>query len=142
MLVYDFIVMDMPFDRACVDFASLRRDVVAGVLGASLGATSTDALRRTAERRRDDAVVIGFSWRMPSETDRAIVRLEGELQCAPLDDGRTHLSVSGSYETSASPVRAPARAREHREVEIRVRAFLRGLRAALSLPASGEEPKL
>jgi hypothetical protein len=141
MLVYDFVVIDMPFDRTCADFASLRRDVVAGVLGASLGVT-THALRRTAERRRDDTVVIGFSWRAPSETDRAIVRLEGELQCAPLDDGRTHLSVSGSYETSAPPARAPARAREHREVEVQVRAFLRGLRAALSLQAAPEQPEL
>ena len=140
MLVYDFIVMDTPFSLAWPDFASLRRDVVAEALGAGLPIASADALRRTAERLRDDTVVVGFSWLRPAEGDGAIVRLEGELQCAPLEDGRTHLSVSGSYETSAwLTSAAPEHAREHREVEVQVRAFLQGLRAALSLEAKQPE---
>ncbi len=134
MLVYDFVVMDAPFERAWAKFAALPREVVARALGDGVGVVPLDALRRQPDRLRNDAVVIGFTWAGPAAANGSLAHLEGELQCAPLADGRTHLSLSGSYETPGSAGANPVvRAREHREVEVRVRAFLRALRGALAI---------
>jgi hypothetical protein len=134
MLVYDFVVMDTPFERARPGFAALPREVVARALGDGVGESPLHTLRRQPERVRHDAVVIGFAWVSPEARGGSLAHLEGELECAPLDDGRSHLSVSGTYDTPGSLDPDPwRRAREHREVEVRIRAFLRALRAALAV---------
>jgi hypothetical protein len=131
MFVYDFVVIDTPFDHVWAPFAALPQHAIAGALREVLTAPTAPTLHRRPDRLRDDAVVIDLTWGSLTTTTARLARFEGELQCAPLASGRAHLSLSGSYELGAESAGASERVRQQREVEVQMRGFLDALRAAL-----------
>jgi hypothetical protein len=138
MFIYDFVVIDTPFDHVWAPFAALPPHAIAGALGEAVTAPTVPELHRRPDRLRDDAVVIDLNWVSPAVTTTRLARFEGELQCAPLASGRSHLSLSGSYELGSESADASDRVRQHREVEAQMRGFLRALRAALRLDPDTE----
>lgn len=86
-----------------------------------------------SSRRRADAVVVPIEW----ETTRLrglFPRLEGDLEVAPLGQGRCRLTLSGQYSAPLGQVGAALDRRLlHKVAESTVRSFLSGLAASIAV---------
>lgn len=87
-------------------------------------------------RRRADAVVVPIEW----ETIRLrglFPRLEGDLEVAPLGQGRCRLTLSGQYSAPLGPLGAALDRRLlHKVAESTVRSFLAGVAGSVAAAAT------
>jgi len=150
MFVYDFVPVDERFDAAAdllvVDSARwLCRAATAAYLATATSAVpdrlAGDPGQAVAEqvsldlgpiRARDDAVIVPLRWSGPGAPS-LFSELEGDLQLAPLDVERSHLSLFGNYDTLEPGLKRRAdAARMQRLAEASVRAFLHRVSDSLS----------
>jgi hypothetical protein len=125
VLVYDFMPAGIPFERgaewmqteAPVALAAAARvafDYSEGGGSVELGSV----------RDRWDSLVLDVQL-SGSPATAPFVYFQGELQLAPLREGRSHLSLSAGYEPRrASTLTVEERRSAQREIEVRVREFL------------------
>lgn len=123
MFLYDFTIVEAPVDRVAgrlrSDAAALLRAAATRAGGDTPAAPETGALRPRAD-----------GWALPVHWDRSgwpapFARLDGELEIAPIAGGRTHLSVSASWDTAGTRTTSRGEAlRSRHETETVVRGFL------------------
>jgi hypothetical protein len=124
VLVYDFVPVRAPFERATATLRALSPAALASAGVTAFGGTNDGRLERGPLRDRWDAVV--FDVKLAGDPEAAgFEYFEGEVQFAPLVGAGSHLSLSASYERAIGRERSPQeRVRSHRETELRVRALL------------------
>jgi len=139
VLVYDFMSAGIPFDRGAQWMHTEARAALAAAATAAFGcAEEHEGLAVGLVRDRSDALVLDV-WLRGDVTTPTFNFLRGEVQLAPLRDGRSHLSLSASYEPlCASEHSALDRRSVQRETEVRVREFL--ARVAMQLERSDSDP--
>jgi hypothetical protein len=138
MLIYDFLPLEWPFERAADWLFGSPIDWLAAAAAAACDCSSPDGrLEHGSARDRGDAIVLDFQWAALTVAS-PFQRFEGELQFAPLLAG-SHLSLSGSYEPRAGAAGLRIeRTQIQRETEARVRRFLDVV--AGSMPMTGQSP--
>ncbi len=124
VLVYDFVPVRVPFDRATATLRALPAATLASAGVIAFGGTNDGRLERGPLRNRWDAVV--FDVKIAGDPEAAgFEYFEGEVQFAPLVGAGSHLSLSASYERTTGHGLSPQeRVRSHRETELRVRELL------------------
>jgi hypothetical protein len=124
VLVYDFVLVRAPFERATATLRALPPAALASAGVTAFGGTTDGRLERGPFRDRWDAVV--FDVKLAGDPEAAgFEYFEGEVQFAPLVGDGSHLSLSASYEPATGRALSPQeRVRSHRETELRVRELL------------------
>jgi hypothetical protein len=130
MLVYDFVPVESPFQEAAAWLLGAGAEALADAAAATFSAPDGGRLDLGDLRERDDAVVVPFAW-SGRVAPGVGVRVEGDLQLAPLGDGRSHLSLSASYDPPVGTVAAADMLRVQRGAEARVREYLGRVACAL-----------
>jgi hypothetical protein len=123
MFLYDFTIVEAPVDLVA---ARLRADATEVLCAAATraGGEAPGAPEIGELRPRSDG------WALPVHWERSgwpgpFARLDGELEVAPILGGRTHLSVSASWDTTGSRTTTRGESlRARHETETVVRAFL------------------
>ena len=122
MMLYDFVLVGKPFEV----LASWFWAPPAGLLSeaAVVGFRCDGRLEHSTTRKREDAVVLAVYW-TGAGGPGLFNHLEGDLELAPLREGRSHLSLSASCDPPGEDwAMRRDRLRVKRETEARVRAFL------------------
>jgi hypothetical protein len=147
MFVYDFVPVDERFDTASdllvVDSAHwlYRAASAAYVVAAAMAGPKPDRFERAAGglvsldlgpiRARDDAVIVPLRWSGPGAPS-LFSSLEGDLQLAPLDAERSHLSLFGNYDPPEADLKSRADTLlTQRLAEASVRGFLHRVSTSL-----------
>ena len=136
MFLYDFTVIDAPVDLVAraldADAPGLLRNAAVAAGGADPSVPVVGARRDRAEGLVLPVVWEGTGW------PGAFVHLEGELEAAPIDAARTHLSVSASVERPETLTESRAEIQRRRlETERVVRAFVTALGLGILTAATG-----
>jgi hypothetical protein len=134
VLVYDFVPVRVPFERATATLRALPPGALASAGATAFGSTGDGRLECGPFRNRWDAVV--FDVKIAGDPEAAgFAYFEGEVQFAPVPSAGSHLSLSASYEPATSRGLSPReRVRSHRETELRVRALLALVATQLETP--------
>jgi hypothetical protein len=123
MFLYDFTIVEAPIDLVA---ERLRRDAT-GILreAAARAGGNEPAPPEVGEvRPRADGWALSVHWDR-SGWPAPFSRLDGELEIAPLLHGRTHLSVSASWDTAGTRTSSRGESlRARHETETVVREFL------------------
>ncbi|MEY3362026.1 MAG: hypothetical protein RL531_1745 [Actinomycetota bacterium] len=123
MFLYDFTIVDAPVefvaDRLRDGAREILREAAARAGGAEPAPPATGALRPRGE-----------GWALSVQWERSgwpgpFARLGGELEVAPVHGGRTHLSVSASWDGTGTRTSTRSESlRARHETETVVREFL------------------
>jgi hypothetical protein len=119
VFLYDFYPVDQPFELMESRLREIDGDWLARAASAAFADGGDGELHRGEARERQDALVVPLIWSGPNGSSR-VFRLDGDLQLAPLNATRSHLSLSA---TCGSGVEEDRR-RLQRAAEARVREFL------------------
>jgi hypothetical protein len=119
VFLYDFFPVDQPFELAEPRLREAAEEWLAEVAREAFADGGSGELHRGEARERHDALVVPMVW-TGHVPDARVARLDGDLQLAPLNDRRSHLSLSA---TCGSGVEEDRR-RLQRSAEARVREFL------------------
>lgn len=133
MLVYDFMPAGVPFERGAQWMQTEAPAALASAAEVAFDySASVGHLELGSIRDRWDALVLDVQLPMTA----SFAYFHGELQLAPLREGRSHLSLSAGYEPpSRSELTAVERRTAQRETEVKVREFL--ALVAMQLERSG-----
>ena len=132
MLIYDFMPVGTPFEGAARWMLAMPAQTLAAAAAVAFECPEPHGrLEHGTVRGRRDALVLDFHWAARPMVPARFERFEGELQVAPLPGGRSHLSLSGSYEPFGGPSMSAERSQLQREAEARVRQFLAIVAASL-----------
>jgi hypothetical protein len=125
MLVYDFMPVGTPFEGAARWIRAVSAETLSAAAAVAFECPEPNGrVEHGKVRSRHDALVLDFHWAASPSAPAPFDRFEGELQFAPLTDGRSHLSLSASYEPFRGANMPGERSRLQREAEARVREFL------------------
>ena len=125
MLIYDFMPVGTPFEGAARWILEVPAQTLAAAAAVAFECPEPHGrLEHGTVRGRRDALVLDFHWAARPTTPVPFEHLEGELQVAPLFDGGSHLSLSGSFEPFGGRTTSVDRSKLQREAEARVRQFL------------------
>jgi hypothetical protein len=132
MFLYDFTIVDAPVglvvDRLRTGAREILHDAATRAGGAAPAAPDTGELRP-----RGDGWALSVQWER-SGWPGPFARLGGELEVAPVHGGRTHLSVSASWDTGGTRTRTRSESlRARHETETVVREFLLAVAGLLAL---------
>jgi len=119
VFIYDFHPVEQPFEPAAARLLDEASNGLEDAARAAFAPGDGGVLRRGEPRHRSDAIVLPVIWSAPGIA-APFDRLDGDLQLAPLEDLRTHLSLSAScawFDDADRP-------RRQRLAESRVREFL------------------
>jgi hypothetical protein len=119
VFLYDFYPVEQPFELVEPRLRAVADEWLAEAARAAFADGGDGELRRGEARERSDALVVPLVWSGPNGSTR-VFRLDGDLQLAPLNSRRSHLSLSA---TCGSGVEEDRR-RLQRAAEARVREFL------------------
>jgi hypothetical protein len=119
VFLYDFYPVERPFEQVEPRLREVAEELLAGAARAAFADGGEGELHRGEARERHDALVVPVVWTGPNGSSR-VFRLDGDLQLAPLNATRSHLSLSA---TCGSGVEEDRR-RLQRAAEARVREFL------------------
>lgn len=132
MFLYDFTIVDAPVDlvaeRLRADAREILRDAAARAGGTEPAPPETGELRARGE-----------GWALSVQWERSgwpgpFARLGGELEVAPVQGDRTHLSVSASWDTAGTRTSTRSESlRARHETETVVREFLLATAGLLAL---------
>lgn len=149
MFVQDFAVVPRPYEQVAVQLREAGDVVVRGALVAAraegtllhervgpaswpVAVADSVALRPRPVRGSTDGLVVGFDWD-PTGPPSLLQRLEGDLEAAPFGSGDTQLSLRCRYQPPGGlTTRRTDELLLHRIAEWTLRAFLRGVCAALA----------
>jgi hypothetical protein len=135
VFIYDFFPVEQPFDRSVQRLLDPSTNCLADAARAAFAPDEGGVLRRGEPRLRSDALVVPVIWAAPGIA-APFDRLDGDLQLAPLEEHRSHLSLSAScawFEDADRP-------RLQRVAESRVRTFLALVAGRLEAGEDGPEP--
>lgn len=119
VFLYDFYPVEQPFERVEPRLREVAEEWLAEAARLAFADGGDGELHRGEARERHDAVVVPLVWSgVAGSSD--LGRLDGDLQLAPLNPRRSHLSLSA---TCGSGVEEDRR-RLQRAAEARVREFL------------------
>jgi len=124
MLVYDFVLLDMPCERAANWFRSAS---IAAALRASTDVLGCDdgTLQCGEVRASQDGLVLDLRWHGDEVSDADALRpLEGELRLAPLSAVSSHLSLRGHFAFPDGSAPVATRLHAQRTADQRAREFL------------------
>lgn len=119
VFLYDFYPVEQPFELVEPRLREVAEEWLAEAARLAFADGGNGALHRGEARERHDAVVVPVTWNGASGSAR-VGRLDGDLQLAPLNPRRSHLSLSA---TCGSGIEEDRR-RLQRVAEARVREFL------------------
>ncbi|MEX1008597.1 MAG: hypothetical protein WD271_12230 [Acidimicrobiia bacterium] len=132
MLIYDFMPVGTPFEGAARWMLAAPTETLAAAAAVAFECPEPHGrLEHGTVRSRRDALVLDFYWAARPTVPVPFDHVEGELQFAPLSAGRSHLSLSASYEPFGRPSMSVERSQLQREAEVRVRQFLAIIAAAV-----------
>lgn len=119
VFLYDFFPVDEPFERTEPRLRELAEEWLSAVARDAFADGGIGELHRGDARSRHDTLVVPVAWTGQVPGAR-VGRLDGDLQLAPLGEGRSHLSLSA---TCGSGIEEDRRQLQ-RSAEARVREFL------------------
>lgn len=125
VLVYDFMPAGIPFERGAQWLQNEAPFVLAPAAEVAFNySDGTAFLELGSVRDRWDSVVLDIQLSGNPMT-APFAYFQGELQLAPLREGRSHLSLSAGYAPrNTSTLTTFERRSVQREIEVRVREFL------------------
>jgi hypothetical protein len=119
VFLYDFYPVEQPFELAELRLRAAAEDWLAEAARLAFADGGVGDLHRGEARERHDTLVVPVIW-TGSAGGARVGRLDGDLQLAPLNPRRSHLSLSA---TCGSGVEEDRRLLQ-RNAEARVREFL------------------
>jgi len=125
VLVYDFMPAGFPFERGAQWMQDEAPDVLVAAAEVAFDYShGAGFLELGSVRDRWDSLVLDVQL-SGKPTTAPFAYFQGELELAPLREGRSHLSLSAGYAPrSTSTLTAVERRNVQREIEVRVREFL------------------
>jgi len=119
VFLYDFFPVEQPFELAEPRLREAAEDWLSAVARDAFADGGEGEFHRGEARERHDALVVPVVWKGHAPEAR-VSGLEGDLQLAPLNDRRSHLSLSATCRSGVEEDRRQLQ----RAAEARVREFL------------------